>query len=187
MGALALALSQVAAAQQKDIGWYVGGAIGQSKANDWCSDEGLPPGGAITSCSDTDTAWKILGGYQFHRNFAVEAQYQELGKVKGTANVAPFGNVDVSADNTQFAVSILGILPVGDFQLFGKLGYESISQSASANAAGITLTNSGSDSGALYGLGAKYAIGQNLRLRAEWEHGDTLNIDVMSVGAEWRF
>ena len=188
VGALALALSQSSFAQRSDMGFYLGGAVGQAKLKDWCTNDGSVPGATLVSCDDQDTAWKIVGGYQFHPNFAVELQYMNLGTVSGTVNVPSFGNVAVSADNTQFAASLVGILPVGaGFQLFGKIGLESIDQQSSGNVGGISLTGSANDSGALFGLGAKYAIGQNLRLRAEWEHGDTLNMDVMTLGAEWRF
>lgn len=193
LGALALALSHAALAQYSfgqrgDLGFYLGGAIGQAKLKDWCTNDGSAPGATLVTCDDQDTAWKIVGGYQFHPNFAVELQYMNLGTVSATVNDPFFGTIGVSADNSQFAASLVGILPVGaGFQLFGKIGVETISQQASASVAGFSSTGNGSDSGALFGLGAKYAIGPQLRLRAEWEHGDTLNMDVMTLGAEWRF
>jgi OOP family OmpA-OmpF porin len=189
VAAAAAVAAPYAAAQSQDIGFYAGGAFGQVKAKDWCSTDGAPGGAALLSCDDKDTAWKILGGYQFHRNFAAEIQYMDLGSVSGSVNLPPFGTVGVSADNTQFAASILGILPIGSsgFSVFGKVGIERIDQKQHASVAGVSGAGNGSDSGALIGLGVKYAIGRNLRLRGEWEHGDTLNTDIVTVGAEWRF
>jgi hypothetical protein len=43
--------------------FYVGGHLGQAKAKSAC--DGIS-GGGIT-CDDTDTSWKILGGYQFNK------------------------------------------------------------------------------------------------------------------------
>ena len=193
LGAAALALSHAALAQYSlgqrgDLGFYLGGAVGQAKLKDWCTDDGSDPGATLLACDAQDTAWKIFGGYQFHPNFAFELQLMNLGTVSATVNDPFFGPVRVSADNNQLAGSLVGILPVGaGFQLFGKIGVETINQQASASVAGLSSTGNGSDSGMLFGLGVKYAIGQNLRLRGEWEHGDTLNMDVMTLGAEWRF
>jgi opacity protein-like surface antigen len=178
---LGFALSPLCAAQ--DIGFYVGGALGQAKLKDWCSG-----GSGLVACDDKDTAWKILAGYQFHRNFAAEVQYMDLGTVSATGNFPPFGTVGVSADNTSWSASLLGILPLGSaFSLFGKLGIERIDQKSSVGFAGAAGSDKGSDSGVLFGVGAKLALTRSLRLRAEWERGDTLKSEVVSLGAEWRF
>ena len=193
LGALALALSQASFAQaflgqRTGMGFYLGGAVGQAKVKDWCSNDGGTPGATLAACDDQDTAWKIVGGYQFHPNFAAELQFMDLGTVSATVNDPVLGTVQVSADNTQFAASLVGILPVAaGLQLFGKIGVETIGQQQHASSSAFVFSGTASDSGVLIGLGAKYAITQQLRLRGEWEHGDTLNMDVVTLGAEWAF
>ncbi len=178
-----LTLSQLALAQ--DLGFYLGGGLGQSKAKDWCTGGGA----TLVTCDDTKTAWKIFGGYQFHPNLAVELQYMDMGTVSALVNDPVFGLVSVSADNRQFAASLVGLLPLGasQFSLFGKVGVETIGQQSTVSVAGATDLQHGSDSGLLLGAGLKWAIDRNIKLRGEWEHGDTLNADTFSIGLEYWF
>ena len=70
-----LALPGVALSQ--DIpGWYLGFGIVQSSFKGTC-------------CDDTDTAGKIIGGYQFSKNFDLEGAYADLGQ--GKAGNTTFG------------------------------------------------------------------------------------------------
>src|SRR5262245_34656900 len=84
-----------------DSGWLVGGTIGQSKINVDC------PAGA--SCDDTDTAFRIFGGYNFNRNFGVELGYADLGKVT-------FGALGLSGDvkATVWDLLAVGTLPLSN-------------------------------------------------------------------------
>ena len=66
-------------------GPYVGGALGQSKLKEWCDTGGNPS--ALAGCEDTDTSWKLLGGYRFNRHFAAEASYTDWGEVTATVRV----------------------------------------------------------------------------------------------------
>src|SRR2546428_13995713 len=69
-----------AAAQMNTSAFYAGVSVGQSKFKDACSGVG-----AGVSCDDKDTAWRILGGYQFNRNLAAELGYHKFGETKATA------------------------------------------------------------------------------------------------------
>lgn len=74
--AISLATPSVSFAQAKGGSpFYIGASIGQSKAKKFCDEL------AGASCDDKDTAWRILGGYQFHPNFAAEIGYHDFGKV----------------------------------------------------------------------------------------------------------
>ena len=66
--AAAAGISPLAVAQ--DSGWYIGAMAGQSNFKD-CT---------APNCDDSDTALGIFGGYQFHKNFAAELGYTDLGK-----------------------------------------------------------------------------------------------------------
>jgi hypothetical protein len=59
---------------------YVGAAVGQTRMRNVC--EGVP---STLSCQISDRAgFKIFGGYQFTRHFALELGYHELGAVRAS-------------------------------------------------------------------------------------------------------
>src|SRR5438270_12331232 len=146
-------------AQAQDKGFYIGGSLGQAKLKDWCSSEGAPAGAALTACDDKDTAWKIFAGYQFHRNFAAEIHYIDMGSVSASATVSGIP-VSVKADNTAYGAALVGLLPLGSsqFSLFGKLGFQHLEQKSSGSVAGFTINDSGTENEVLYGLGAKWNL-----------------------------
>src|SRR5262245_16219151 len=76
-------------------GFYAGVGFGQTKVDlDKEADalrNDLVAGGATAftvSTDDTDTGFKIFGGYEVNQHFAVEAGFANLGKAKLSANVA---------------------------------------------------------------------------------------------------
>src|SRR5205085_4251234 len=60
-------------------GWYVGGNLGRASTDFDAPAPVVPPGVGFNE-DDTDTAGKLFGGYQFHRNFALEFGYYDLGR-----------------------------------------------------------------------------------------------------------
>ena len=58
-----------------EAGPYIGVGIGQTKVKDLCNEPGL----ILTSCKDTDTAFKIFGGYEFTKNWA-RSEERRVGK-----------------------------------------------------------------------------------------------------------
>ena len=67
---LAFMLSTVALAQ---LHYYVGGGIGQS----YVEEDNVASG---EDFDEEDFAYKVFGGYRFHENFAVEADYLDFGE-----------------------------------------------------------------------------------------------------------
>ena len=155
--------SQPAAAQyqlNEEPGFYVGGSLG------WNSDD--------------ETAWRLLGGYQLNRNFAVELGYHDLGQhnIRG----APL-------DTTAWEVVGLGGLPLGErFAAYGKLGaYRSDSRGGGFDERQNDLT---------FGAGVEYALSRNLSARGEWQRYRDIgggaspgvaDLDVYSLGVMYRF
>jgi len=138
-----LALPEIALSQ--DIpGWYLGFGIGQSKFKGPC-------------CDDSDTAGKILGGYQFSKNFDLELAYTDLGQSKA-------GNVTFGA--TGFDATGVGMLPLGSgFSLLARGGLfiwkaDRKAPGASTDATGTDLT---------YGLGLKFDFNRDFSARVEWQ------------------
>ena len=186
--AIGMAVSSASMAQQKpESGWYVGGSIGQSEAQDLCD--------GISGCDDTDTAWKIFGGYHVNRNFAIEGGYTDLGK--STINATgPGGNLNATIEATAFELVGLGSLPLGNqFSVFGKIGLYrgEVEARGSGVVLGAPVNLSEDDSGTdlTFGFGARLDITRNFGVRGEWQRysdmGGDIDIDVLSVGVVFRF
>jgi OmpA-OmpF porin, OOP family len=179
------ALPTLAMAQAKggasDLGFYAGASIGQSKSD--CNGGG--------SCDDKDTAYRIFGGYKFHPNIAVEGGYAPLGE---TSASFPGGNV--TAEANAWDIVGVGSWPLGNnFSILGKLGFYNAEVKLGGLASGKKTTTD-----LLYGLGGQYDFNRNLGLRLEWNRysgvkspdvagisGGDSDVDVLSVGALWRF
>jgi opacity protein-like surface antigen len=177
---LALVLAP-ALAQAQDGGFYLGGALGQSKFKDWC-DTG---GSSITlpSCKDSDTAWKFLGGYRFNRYVAAEASYLDWGEVTASTSTG----VQVAAKQRSYGLAAVGTLPLGErFELFGKAGFL-MTQQETRRITPNPSTVDRDETELHYGLGARYAFTRNWAARAEWENTDKLKVEMLSLGVEYRF
>jgi len=148
-----LALPGVALSQ--DIpGWYIGFGIGQTKFKGGCNTPGA-------TCDDTDTGGKLLGGYQFSKNFDLELAYADLGEAKATS---PAGTTMLGTKG--FEASGVGMLPLGGgFSALARAGLFSWKAdlkgpTGSADASGTDLT---------YGFGVKFDFNRDVSVRAEWQ------------------
>lgn len=184
LGLSAAAFALPAAAQTSMSKFYAGATLGQSTAKDACNDLA----GTGISCDDSDTAFKIFGGYQINRNFAAELGYADLGKVKAEAL-----GLTEEVKSTAWDLSLIGSYPINEqFSVFGRLGFYMADVKDDTNF-GFSASNSNSD--LTYGLGARYDVTQNLGLRAEWQRysqvggGDIgkSDVDVLGVTALWKF
>jgi OOP family OmpA-OmpF porin len=157
--------------------FYVGGALGQSTLKAWCDP-------TLASCKDTDTAWKLFGGYRFNRHIAVEASYIDWGEVTATSS---FG-VNVAADQQSYGIGAVGSLQIGpQFTVFGKLGLLRTEQETRRISGPSPSTFQRDENELHYGLGVKYNVAKNWSLRAEWENTDKLEVQMLSIGAEFTF
>lgn len=151
LGAAAVTLSSAALAQQTVPGFYIGAEVGQA-------DFG----------SEHDTSFKILGGYQFHRNIAAEIGYGLLFDKSG-------------AEVTALELVAVGMFPVMDkLSVIGKLGF--------ANVDVETPAGSDDKTELTFGVGLQYDFTRNLGARLQWQRYDTeQEVDVISVGVIYRF
>jgi OmpA-OmpF porin, OOP family len=169
---------------------YAGVALGQSQFDLDCS--------GTTACEDSDTAWKVFGGYQFSRHFALEVGYGNLGEA--TASTPPFGGIpaaDVSIEATVWEVLAVGTLPLAErFSIYGKAGLYVADTEVRVSFAGLGSVNRSDDNTDLtFGVGLRYDFTPNLGVRAEWQrYGDVSadafgegDIDLISIGLVWRF
>jgi opacity protein-like surface antigen len=221
--AVALALGLPLSAGAADTGFYVGALAGSSsvdlKKADWdaAALDLFGPGGTLTSSSldKSDTAFGAVFGYQFMPNFAVEAYYLDLGKVKASAT-GTILIVDTTSDATvsgEFktqgpAIALVGSMPfsqswVADARAGIYYGDTKITVAGSASGAGGTATlgptsDSQSRSSFMGGLGVGYNFSEALSLRFDFLYFDsvgikrssadeTANINVFALGVRYMF
>ena len=188
-------------------GWYSGLRVGRSQIG--ISDNSLAVTGAAASnlfTSESSTGYKLYGGYQFNRNFALEGGYTDLGRFDlGRDAAAPMlGSIASNIRSSGLHLDVVGIVPLQNgLSLFGRLGTiyamgnSSISTSVGA-APLLTLTDLNprrSEWNSRYGLGASYDLPNNLGLRFGYERINNLgdlrtgegNVGMWSFGLTKRY
>jgi OOP family OmpA-OmpF porin len=210
-------------------GWYAGIGFGQAETSDWLSDDdalgalgavGNSVGvvsftGSISADSDdSDSAWKIFGGYQFNQYLGAELTYIDLGE--NTAESEAVGIFDIgfggfpggigvkfTGETQALIVDAVGRYDFNSrFGIFGKAGaYHARSElKATVTFSDPSGSSSGSDSiddnnvGIHFGVGAQFNFTENVAVRAEWERLSDVeledaesDIDVMSISAVYKF
>ena len=148
LSAAAMTFSAGAMAQGALAGAYVGLDIGQADAG-----------------GEDDIAWKVLVGYQFHRNIAAEFAYSQLLDVGGT---------EVNA----MELVAVGMYPVApQFNIIGKIGF-----------ANVDVEPGGDKTELTFGLGVQYDFTPKIGLRAQWQRYTTEEeIDLFTIGGIWKF
>jgi OOP family OmpA-OmpF porin len=182
----------VTAQAQTDIdnptGFYVGGGFGQFSLDiEDISDVGS---GLDAALDDNDNSYKFFAGYRFSPYIALEAAYVNLGKPGDQiSSSGSNGRYSVEADG--FAPSLIGTLPLGPFELFGKVGYYFYDVSARVDFEdGEVLTSDSSGDDFVYGGGIGITFLERLHVRAEYERFDIENsdtADALWLSAAWRF
>jgi OmpA-OmpF porin, OOP family len=197
-----LAMAQVAS----DSGWYAGGNVGRTAAtiDDDRITSGLQGQGLGVSSidhRDRDTGYKVFGGYQFNRNFAVEAGFFDLGSFGYTATTVPAGTLGGDIRVKGLNLDLVGTWPLTDrLSALGRVGVTSSRTTGSfgaSGAAGMPYANANpSQRGTNYkvGAGLAYAFTDSLSMRLEAERyrindavGNKGHADMLSVGLVYRF
>ena len=187
-----------------DTSWYMGGNIGQSRAK--IDDARIAPnlpGTASISDDNKGNAFKLFGGYQFNKNFAVEGGYFNLGQFGYTATTVPptlAGSLNGKIKLQGLNLDAVGMLPLADkFSVFGRLGLQYAQAKDTFSSTGVVAApvNPSPSKNALNykaGVGAQYDFSQSLGLRAEAERyrindaiGNTGDINMYSLGLVYRF
>mgnify|MGYP000355478856 FL=1 len=165
---------------------YVGGTVGQAKWNDDCK--------SVSKCDTNTTAYKLIGGYNFDKNFAFETTIFSLGKASASAS---FGNAIGSAELKSSGINFSGVVKTDfteDFGGFAKLGVARTTSTVKG-----TLSNFGSVSTdttstqPVAALGLTYKVSKELALRGEFETRriklgtEKENVNTFSIGAQYSF
>lgn len=178
--ALALTAAMAAHADVQP-GFYMGAGAGATKLDDDSFGD--------IDLDDSDTGFKVFGGYSFNQNFAVEASYFDFGEASGSFEDF-VGTVNFDVGISGFNASVVGTLPVGDmFSLYGRLGYASYDVDAHATIIGVGSGDaSESDSDMTYGVGGELSFGQfGMRLEYEAINLDQGDANMISLSGLFRF
>ncbi len=160
--------------------YYYGGlSIGQSRAKiDEARITASLLGSGLTTTSmardESDTAFKLFGGYQFNRNFALEAGYFNLGKFGFTSTTVPTGTLDGRIKLQGVNLDLVGTLPLTErLSAIGRVGaqYARASDTFRGSGAVQVLNPNPSAKGTRYkaGVGLQYELSPSLLVRAEAE------------------
>lgn len=212
---LVLGLGLASSAGAAEPGWYFvafGGetsASGLSEAgaegrlDDFFDNAGLDVVDATTTIDDSDTGFGLAGGYQLNDHVAFEITYVDVGAAGSRHAVTVTNGTDQADGDVQFessadgaAVSLLGVLPVGErFSVYGRVGLSFLSASGTATVTvdGQTQRASQSDqkTDPVYGVGAEFSFNKYFAVRLAWDRyvdvgtenvtGD-IDADLYSIG-----
>jgi OOP family OmpA-OmpF porin len=186
--ALAVLLSLAAGAAYADdppIGFYLGAGVGTATLE-------LEDADSSADFEGDDTGLKVAAGYRFLKWVAVEANYEDYGQPEDDVLGAR-----LRGDFNAFSVSALGLLPLGNFDLFARGGIARWEGSLQAVGFGVDVSEDNTDP--LFGFGAQFRAGR-FAVRLEYEalllgfddddddeaDGDDW-VDLLSLGVTWTF
>jgi len=176
-------------ASAQDQGFYAGLGMGMSSADvteisrQDVLDSGFTSLSAFQSgSSDTDTAWRVFGGYRFNPNIAGELFYTDLGTfsrdASGTGVTTSSATVNFNLNSdlkvTGFGAAVLLGMPLSEqWNVFVKPGllYWDAKRTSTVTASGSTQSGSVDKNGTSLsiGVGAGYNFTDKFSARLEWE------------------
>jgi hypothetical protein len=138
------------------------------------------------TCSDNTTAYKLYTGGMFNQYVGAELGYVNMGRVNRNG-----GRTEAHGIN----LSLVGRMPLGAFNVFGKVGTTYGRTKVSTNALALGATSGKDDGwGASYGVGVGFDLTRSSAIVLEWERHDfrfagqgKQNIDTTMLGYQHRF
>lgn len=200
-----VALASPFVATAADVtGWYLGANVGRSLAkidDARISSSLLGSGFASVSIADDDhdAGYKIFGGYQFNRYFAVEGGYFDLGKFGFAATTVPAGTLNGTIALKGVNLDLVARLPLTDkFSVFGRVGMNHAQARDNFSGTGAVVVTDPTprkrDTNVKFGAGLQYDFTDALGMRAEIERyrindavGNKGDVDLASIGLIYRF
>ena len=182
--ALAAALPAMAQPMPAYSPWYIGAGVGQGHL----SASGTDLTGLNNAQLDTnETTYTVRGGWRFSPYGALELGYYDLGKYAFHAPSGA-GNIDGEGKAKSYGISLVGILPLNQFDLYGRIGYAHSELKFNANGplGGVANENQRQDE-ATYGVGGRWNFTPNWGLFVEWFKNDRISVDSVVGGLDYRF
>jgi hypothetical protein len=165
-------------------GFYLGGGVGDFSSAvdeinnlDDVDDVGI-------DFSDGDNATKLFAGWRVNQFFAVQGDFVDFGESSGAVSSSVRGTSDVQG----VAPSIVGTLPLGPIELFGRVGVMFYEVDLNL-AGGRVIDESGEDLVWSAGIGFD-VLDDRLNLRLEYEEIDIAELDeadALWLNAAWKF
>lgn len=145
--------------QAAPLGGYIGFSLGSAD---------------VEEIDESDTAFKLLGGWIANQNLGLEVAFIDLGSYQSGLT-----------DAYGVAFDVVGYLPLGNnFNIMGKLGMF-------AWTVDVDILNASDDGTDLtYGLGVQFDVTNRLSLRGEWEEFTDVSgsdISMLSAGMLYTF
>lgn len=161
---------------------YVSADVGKSKLGIKCA--------GAKSCDDSDTAYRITGGYTFYEGLSAEIGYEGFGTAK---SVGPTGTHTLKASGP--TVGLAYRLPMGDaWGLDFRAGVAHLkAESTVRPVTGPAVHHSGTSNSPYFGIGADYALSKNMKLQAGFEAtraevaGTKSNLKAFTLGVRYDF
>ena len=163
-------------------GLYIGGGIGDFSSSIDDIDSLTQINDSI-DFTDGDNATKLFAGWAFNRYFAVQGDYVDFGDQSGAVSPSVSGTSNVKG----FAPSIVGTLPIGPVELFGRIGMMFYNLDVNLNG-GQLIDDSANDM--VWSAGVGIDIKDRLNLRLEYEQIDIPQFDQANavwLNAAWKF
>jgi OOP family OmpA-OmpF porin len=157
-------------------GFRIGINGGVSDNKDFCAQTG-----GAKQCDATDFTWKIYGGFQLMKWFALEGGYADLGKAERTGPGGTFGDIS-SAETQALALSAVFTAPV--LQTAGfyiKVGGAYWDQDRLVVTTGLQPVQSNETGGSfLAGAGFRFPLNDRLGMVLEYEQ--YFDVGTMATG-----
>jgi len=149
--------------------YYLGGGIGYGRMNgeDFTNTNG--------DLSKSRTSWKALVGVQMNSAVALEAQYLDFG--------AANRNSDRIQATGWTAGVVLDFFKNSAIAPYGKIG--ALMWETDDRFNGISRSQDGTD--IALGLGLRFAVGDNMAIRTEYERFTMDNTDIDSLSAAFQY
>ncbi|MGI9330140.1 MAG: outer membrane beta-barrel protein [Gammaproteobacteria bacterium] len=184
--------------------FYVGGGLGVAKVDNTACDALGSPGNGGTGnqvdCDDDDVAWKGFIGWQPLKYVAFEGGYVDLGETDAKGGAT---NIKAEVDGWQVSglLFVPGLEMIGAYIRGGAYFYEA---DLSGRIAGVPIqdlipgSTERSDTAAVYGMGFRLPINDDLIISADFERyldvgddsrfpGGETDINYFSLGAIYPF
>jgi OOP family OmpA-OmpF porin len=137
---------------------------------------GATPAVTVTGVvrDDTENAYRVFLGYQFNRNFGLEASFFNLGKFNYQATTSNGGTLHGDTKIQGGGVDMVGTLPLSDtWSLLGRVGGQFAKTRNVFTGTGATFTASPTPSARQFnykvGAGVQYTVSPHFLVRGEAE------------------
>lgn len=179
MAIMILGWSGATLASTENHGFYFGSAVGRAEAQD-VEQLGL--------FDDTETGYRLYGGYEFTRLLSIELGYVNLGEFSGTIPSIE-GPIETEIDLDGFSIGLRPQFALNEnWYAQAQAGLFVWESDASIDAPIGFIRESADGEDAYYGLGIGRNLGPNWQISGEWTRYETdeSDADFINLAMTWR-